>query len=63
MLVQETWATERNYKHISVKSMNCFPAMLTLLINNGYQITGYENNGTPLNSKIKFTKALTNTDI
>jgi len=60
---QEAWAIEHSYKQVLVKSMNCFPAMLTMLINNGYQITGYENNGDALNSKIKFTKAIANTDI
>lgn len=55
---QENWAVENGYKRISVKSMNQFPAMLQLLIGSGYQITGYEDNGSPDNSKIKFSKRL-----
>lgn len=56
---QECWV--KNYRGlnlISVKSMNQFPAMLNLLINNGYQIRGYEDNGDITSSKVLFIKQL-----
>lgn len=55
---QEEWATEHGYAFIAVKSMNGFPAMLTLLISSGYQISGYEDKGSPKLSKIEFIKQL-----
>lgn len=36
---QETWARRQGYNHIQVKTMNRFPGMLNLLINNRYMIT------------------------
>lgn len=36
---QETWARAQGYAHIQVKTMNRFPAMLNLLINNQYLIS------------------------
>lgn len=57
-LLQESWAIENGYNAISVKSMNQFPAMLQMLIASGYQICGYENNGSISNSKIQFIKHL-----
>jgi GNAT superfamily N-acetyltransferase len=36
---QERWASEQGYNRIEVKTRNCFPAMLKILINNQYQIT------------------------
>lgn len=55
---QETWVLENGYRTISVKSMNKYPAMLQLLISSGYQIFGYEDNGSSENSKIQFIKQL-----
>ncbi|SON48470.1 GNAT family N-acetyltransferase [Vibrio tapetis] len=55
---QESWAFNSGYSSISVKSMNQYPAMLQLLISSGYQINGYEDNGTKENSKIQFIKTL-----
>lgn len=55
---QETWASENGYKFLDVKSMNRFPHMLQMLVKNDYLISGYVNKGTPLNSKICFSKAL-----
>ncbi len=55
---QEMWARESGYSSVCVKSMNRYPAMLQLLISSGYQINGYENNGTEANSKINFIKTL-----
>ncbi|KZY44975.1 hypothetical protein A3733_14555 [Pseudoalteromonas shioyasakiensis] len=53
---QETWVQEHNYRAIKVKSMNCFPAMLSMLIKNSYAIVGYEDRGCPQASKILFSK-------
>ena len=53
---QEAWVKANNYRTIKVKSMNRFPAMLSMLIKNGYAITGYEDRGSPQPSKILFTK-------
>lgn len=55
---QECWALNSGYSLISVKSMNRFSSMLHLLISSGYKISGYEDNGTIDNSKIKFVKLL-----
>ncbi|MCH2087004.1 MULTISPECIES: GNAT family N-acetyltransferase [unclassified Pseudoalteromonas] len=53
---QEAWVKANNYQTIKVKSMNRFPAMLSLLIKNGYSIVGYEDRGSLRTSKILFTK-------
>ncbi|WP_300360424.1 GNAT family N-acetyltransferase [uncultured Pseudoalteromonas sp.] len=53
---QEAWVKANNYLTIKVKSMNRFPAMLSLLIKNGYSIVGYEDRGSLQTSKILFTK-------
>ncbi|WP_019615336.1 GNAT family N-acetyltransferase [Psychromonas ossibalaenae] len=55
---QERWAADKGYESISVKSMNRFPAMLQMLIGSGYQISGYQDNGSAANSKICFIKHL-----
>lgn len=55
---QERWAQKKGYQSISVKSMNQYPAMLQMLISNGYQISGYENNGDLALNKICFVKPL-----
>lgn len=36
---QERWAVEQGYQRIEVKTRNCFPAMLNMLISSKYQIT------------------------
>ena len=56
--MQENWVIEKGYNRISVKSMNQFPAMLSLLIGSGYKISGYEDKGCENSSKIKFIKVL-----
>ncbi|MGL4476149.1 MAG: GNAT family N-acetyltransferase [Shewanella sp.] len=58
---QELWALNHGYSAISVKSMNQYQAMLQLLIASGYQISGYQDHGSPDNSKIKFIKKLSQT--
>ncbi|MAD54085.1 MAG: GNAT family N-acetyltransferase [Idiomarinaceae bacterium] len=53
---QEAWVKNRGFKSIRVKSMNRFPAMLQLLISQGYVICGYDDKGSPETSKIHFLK-------
>ncbi len=40
--LQESFVCERGYDELHVKSMNRFPAMLRLLIAEGYAMVGYE---------------------
>ena len=56
---QESWVKALGYHKVSVKSMNRYPAMLQLLISSGYHISGYEDEGSTQNSKIKFEKSIT----
>ena len=53
---QEVWVKNKGFKSIRVKSMNRFPAMLQLLISQGYVICGYDDKGSPETSKIHFIK-------
>lgn len=53
---QEAWVKSKGFKSIRVKSMNKFPAMLQLLISQGYVICGYDDKGSPEESKIHFIK-------
>lgn len=53
---QEAWVKAHSYLAIKVKSMNRFPAMLSLLIKNDYAIVGYEDRGCTQTNKILFTK-------
>ncbi|TON38836.1 GNAT family N-acetyltransferase, partial [Vibrio parahaemolyticus] len=39
---QEEWVAEQGYKTLKVKSRNQFPAMLRLLLRNGYLIEKFE---------------------
>lgn len=55
---QEAWARAAGFKHLQVKSMNRYPAMLHMLIKNGYQVCGYEDKGAVETSKICFSKGL-----
>ena len=55
---QETWAVEQGFGEIRVKSMNRFPAMLRLLIRNGYAIDGVTPNADARLTKIHFVKQL-----
>ena len=55
---QEAWADEHGFPAITVKSMNRYPAMLRLLIRNGYQIRLVEHFGDPARERIHFIKAL-----
>ncbi|MDF2154020.1 GNAT family N-acetyltransferase [Vibrio sp. CAU 1672] len=56
--VQEEWVTEQGYKTLKVKSRNQFPAMLRLLLRNGYLIEKVEEKSNLRESRIHFIKAL-----
>ena len=56
--MQEEWTQKQGYTTMRVKSKNCFPNMLQMLIGSGYHICGYEDLGDTLNSKIHFVKQL-----
>ena len=56
--IQEKWAAEQGYKQLKVKSRNQFPAMLRLLIKNGYMIENYEQKEPLVESRIHFVKQI-----
>lgn len=56
--LQEKLVRERGYHTLRVKSMNKFPAMLRLLIAEGYEIVDLEHRESPDNLKIVFQKQL-----
>lgn len=58
LLKQEAWARENGYSTIHVKSMNGFPAMLCMLIANGYQINDVSHKNSSQELKIHFYKNL-----
>ena len=55
---QEGWAREHDFAAITVKSMNRYPAMLRLLIRNGYRIRVVEHFGDPTRERVHFIKPL-----
>ncbi|TMX30950.1 GNAT family N-acetyltransferase [Vibrio sp. Hep-1b-8] len=56
--IQEQWVAEQGYKQLKVKSRNQFPAMLRLLLRNGYLIEKFEQKNPLLESRIHFLKVL-----
>ena len=57
--VQEALVVARGYSLIRVKSRNQFPAMMRLLLRNGYQISGCEDVGEGLSAhRIHFEKSI-----
>ncbi|EEX95579.1 hypothetical protein VIOR3934_08826 [Vibrio orientalis CIP 102891 = ATCC 33934] len=56
--IQEKWAAEQGYKQLKVKSRNQFPAMLRLLIRNGYLIESFEQKQPIIESRIHFVKSI-----
>ncbi|WP_394128224.1 GNAT family N-acetyltransferase [Vibrio hepatarius] len=56
--IQEKWVVEQGYKQLKVKSRNQFPAMLRLLIRNGYLIEKFEEKYPLIESRIHFVKHL-----
>ncbi len=55
---QEEWVAEQGYKTLKVKSRNQFPAMLRLLLRNGYLIEKFEEKVNLRESRVHFIKAL-----
>ena len=56
---QEDWARSQGFKRLRVKSRNQFRAMMILLLNEGYLITGSEVKAHSEDSVIHFLKRLT----
>ncbi|MFB9214032.1 GNAT family N-acetyltransferase [Vibrio sinaloensis] len=56
--IQEQWVRQHGYKWLKVKSRNQFPAMLRLLIRNGYLIEKFEEKDVLLDCRIHFVKQL-----
>ncbi|SDL40130.1 Acetyltransferase (GNAT) family protein [Janthinobacterium sp. OK676] len=56
--VQEAWASAHGFAAVTVKSMNRYPAMLRLLIRNGYQIRLVEHFGDQARERIHFIRQL-----
>ncbi|EKO3510461.1 GNAT family N-acetyltransferase [Vibrio fluvialis] len=57
---QEQWVAERGYGKLTVKSRNQFPAMLRLLLRNGYLIENFEKTEPLAESRIHFVKHFSN---
>ena len=55
---QEEWAREQGYSAIRVKSRNRFPAMLRLLLRNGYLIEDMDKKEGVLDYRLHFSKQL-----
>ncbi|MDE5179614.1 GNAT family N-acetyltransferase [Vibrio fluvialis] len=57
---QEQWVAEQGYGKLTVKSRNQFPAMLRLLLGNGYLIENFEKIEPLAESRIHFVKHFLN---
>ncbi|WP_318437424.1 GNAT family N-acetyltransferase [Photobacterium leiognathi] len=55
---QEAWVIDQGYQQLTVKSRNRFPAMVRLLIRNGYLIEDIEKKEGVLDYRLHFRKAL-----
>ncbi|KWU02402.1 acetyltransferase [Vibrio toranzoniae] len=55
---QELWVEQQGYQQLKVKSRNQFPAMLRLLLRNGYQIEKLEEKEDITENRIYFLKTL-----
>ncbi len=55
---QEQWVRQQGYRRLKVKSRNQFPAMLRLLLRNGYIIEKFEEKDVLIESRIHFVKPL-----
>lgn len=55
---QEAWVSAQGYTQLKVKSRNQFPAMLRLLIKNGYLIEHIEAKEPLLETRIHFVKSI-----
>lgn len=55
---QEEWAKSQGYKTIWMKTRNRFPAMLTMAVGRGFQITGFDPRDEIGEHRIVLTKSL-----
>ncbi|MCX2758146.1 GNAT family N-acetyltransferase [Vibrio sp. Sgm 22] len=56
--VQEQWVKQQGYQQLKVKSRNQFPAMLRLLLRNGYLIEKFEEKEDINDHRIHFLKQI-----
>ncbi|PMM28043.1 GNAT family N-acetyltransferase, partial [Vibrio lentus] len=56
--VQEQWVKQQGYQQLKVKSRNQFPAMLRLLLRNGYLIEKLEEKEDINTNRIHFLKQI-----
>ncbi len=54
---QQQWVEQQGYQQLKVKSSNQFPAMLRLLLRNGYLIEHFEHKQPLSDSRIHFIKS------
>ena len=59
---QEAWVMEQGYQALRVKSRNRFPAMLRLLLRNGYQVEHLEKKEGIEDYRLHFVKLLNDND-
>ncbi|WP_370548070.1 GNAT family N-acetyltransferase [Edwardsiella tarda] len=55
---QQQWAIQHGYRRIEVKTRNGFPAMLMMLIKNGYSIIQLQPQGAVADYRLRLAKAL-----
>lgn len=55
---QEAWVIKQGFEELRVKSRNCFPAMLRLLLRNGYLIEDMEKKDGLEHYRLHFVKSL-----
>jgi len=55
---QEQWVAERGYRQLKVKTRNGFPAMLMMLIRNGYHIEACEPQPNSADNRLHLVKTL-----
>jgi len=58
LMYQENWALEQGYQQIKVKTMNCYPNMLKMLLSNRYRICAFEPRQSLDTAKIHLIKQL-----
>ena len=56
---QQAWALNQGYHRIEVKTRNSFPAMLMMLIKNGYQLIELEKAESVADNRLRLAKVLT----
>lgn len=55
---QEKWAKEKGYDAVWLKTRNCFPGMIMMAVNRGFQVIGFSPVGDRGQHRIVFEKSL-----